>query len=132
MKNFYGIKLSEPFPFRLYEDCCEMAKYASDNCIKLDELKMSGLSKIIFDEPEKISSPENTTTVHTNQNNKNPEGKEKRRIHNVYQEIANFKEDMLVSKFSFKKKDSFKIFATFFITAINSAASDLFENIHFL
>lgn len=102
MKNFYGIKLSEPFPFRLYEDCCEMAKYASDNCFKLDELKMAALSEIILDEPEMFISSANTTGVSSNQNNQTPEGNEKSKIHSLYQEIVNFKEDMLINKCSLK------------------------------
>lgn len=76
MKNFYGVKLSEPFSFRIYEDCCEMAKYASDNCLKMDEVKTSELSKIFL----------------------NKKDEKQNEIQLLYHEIVNFKEEMLEDK----------------------------------
>ena len=76
MKNFYGVKLSEPFSFRIYEDCCEMAKYASDNCLKMDEAKTSELAKIFL-----IRKDENPNKIQI-----------------LYHDIVNFKEVMLEDK----------------------------------
>lgn len=73
MKNFTGIQLSEPFTFRLYEDCCEMAEYASDNCIKMLPEKTEELSKIVLSEF----------------------GEGKKKLHTLYQEIVIQKENIL-------------------------------------
>jgi hypothetical protein len=116
MKNFYGVKLSEPFSFRLYEDCNEMAKFASDNNKKLDADLMKALysinsvntdGKTETEESQRATTEGTGSTHETNQNIDNPAGKDmktqKSPAAKIYSEIVNLREDLLDDGCWYKK-----------------------------